>query len=153
MQEILTAQGVTNRAEVDCQAVSDEQLEQLGDAVMEVMHPGEQHEIMDQMMGGEGSESLKFMHIRLGQNYLGCANSGNYLGLMGRGLMGGSMMGSGMMGSNFYPSAGGSFMMSKWLGSPAGYSWLGLVGVVNTILVWALLILGILALFKWLTKK
>ena len=59
---------------IPCSQLSEDQLEMIGDYVMEQMHPGEQHEIMDQMMGAEGSESLRqpfdpfapsFLHVTL----------------------------------------------------------------------------------------
>ena len=46
---------------VRCDQLTEEQLEAIGDYYMEQMHPGEAHELMDKMMGGEGSESLPFL--------------------------------------------------------------------------------------------
>src|SRR3989344_9661191 len=50
---------------ISCDKLTDEQLEFIGDYYMERIHPGEAHEIMDKMMGGEGSESLKQVHINM----------------------------------------------------------------------------------------
>jgi len=89
---------------VPCDDLSQDQLEHLGDYYMEQMHPGEAHELMDEKMGGEGSESLKQMHISMGQRFY-CGTAGNYSGMMGSGMMeygvmgGMGMMNSGMMSS------------------------------------------------------
>ncbi len=81
--------------QIPCSQLTDEQLEAIGDYYMELMHPGQAHEIMDQMMGGEGSESLRQMHILMarriycGENqytFEGVNNYGAY------GMMGGMMM-------------------------------------------------------------
>ena len=48
---------------ISCDKLTDEQLEAIGDYYMEQMHPGEAHEMMDKMIGGEGSESLNNMQI------------------------------------------------------------------------------------------
>lgn len=98
LQEIRDKQGLVPDEAIDPRKVSDEELEELGEAVMGIMHPDpRQHELMDQMMGGEGSRSLKSAHISMGYNYL-AGNTGDPLsGMMGRGMMGG-MMGQGMMG-------------------------------------------------------
>ena len=80
---------------IPCSQLTDEQLEAIGDYYMELMHPGQAHEIMDQMMGGEGSESLRQMHILMarriycGENqytFEGINNYGAY------GMMGGMVM-------------------------------------------------------------
>lgn len=90
IDEILDEQGVSSTEDIDCGDVSDTEFEALGEAVMGVMHPNdEEHELMDNMMGGEGSESLESMHISMGRQYLGC-----WVGSFG--MMGG---GSSMMGS------------------------------------------------------
>lgn len=93
LQDILTKQNLNSVQDLDCQQVSDHDFARLGDAVMEQQHPGEAHEAMDQMMGGEDSESLEQMHINMGQAYLGCQD--NYgLGMMGNsGMMGFTTLG------------------------------------------------------------
>jgi len=95
LQEIRESQGIGENEKIDPDKVSDEKLEELGDAVMSVMHPDpREHEWMDNMMGGEGSSTLAAMHKIMGYNYL----SDSYGGMMGQGMMGGGMMGRGMMG-------------------------------------------------------
>src|SRR3989339_2136837 len=88
-------------SKVSCDKLGNEQLEAIGDYYMEQMHFGEAHEIMDNMMGGEGSESLKQVHINMARR-LYC-NDNVYIGygMMGSGGMM-NMMGRGMMGS--YPA-------------------------------------------------
>ena len=82
---------------ISCDKITDEQLESLGDYYMEQMHPGESHELMDNMMGGEGSESLKQVHINMAKRlyckdtvYIGYGmmGSGGMMNMMGRGMMG-----------------------------------------------------------------
>ncbi len=94
LQEIRISQGITENERIDPDKVSDEKLEELGDAVMSVMHPDpREHEWMDNMMGGEGSSTLSAMHKIMGYNYL----KGSDGGTMGRGAIGPGMMGWGMM--------------------------------------------------------
>ena len=67
---------------VSCSNLTNEQLESIGDYYMEQMHPGEAHEYMDRMMGGEGSESLKQVHINIAkriycnENFYGMVDGG-----------------------------------------------------------------------------
>ena len=66
LQEIRGKQGLKPDEAIDPRTVSDTHLEELGEAVMSVMHPDpRQHEFMDNMMGGEGSRRLARMHRRL----------------------------------------------------------------------------------------
>lgn len=84
-------------SKISCDTLSNEQLESIGDYYMEQMHPGEAHELMDNMMGGEGSQSLQQVHINMARR-LYC-NDNVYVGY---GMMNsGGMMGGGMMGN--YP--------------------------------------------------
>ncbi len=93
MAEIRAELGLEANERIEPDKVSPQLLEKLGDTVMGTMHPDpEQHEWMDEMMGGEGSESLAAAHRWMGYRYL----SGGYGS--GFGMMGGGMMGSGMMG-------------------------------------------------------
>ena len=57
------------KEKISCNKLTDYQLEILGDYFMEQMHPGELHEIMDERMGGEGSESLRQVHINMWQAF------------------------------------------------------------------------------------
>ena len=78
LQEIRGKQGLGPDDAMDPRKVSNKDLEELGEAVMSIMHPEpEQHEFMDRMMGGEGSESLRRAHIRMGYNYLASLDGEN----------------------------------------------------------------------------
>jgi hypothetical protein len=71
LQEIRAEQGLGPNGTIDPRKVSNRELEELGDAVMSREFPDpEQHEYMDDMMGGEGSRSLELMHRQMGYNYL-----------------------------------------------------------------------------------
>jgi len=103
ISEIKIEQNIDDLGDVDCDQISDEHFEEVGDAVMSLMHPDdEEHELMDNMMGGEGSESLRARHIWMGKQYLGCLSetSTNFRG---------SMMTGGMM--NGYDVFDGDYMM------------------------------------------
>jgi hypothetical protein len=109
--EIRAELGLKAGESIDPDKVPPQLLEELGDAVMGTMHPDpEQHEWMDKMMGGEGSESLAAAHRWMGSRYL----SGGYgpgSPMMGGGMMGGGMMGGGMLGGG---------MLGRWgmMGNP-----------------------------------
>jgi hypothetical protein len=87
---------------ISCEELNDEQLEALGDYYMEQMHPGEAHEVMDEMLGGEGSESLKEIHINMGRAFY-CGEHGAMSGEMMDMMMSrnGMMRGDGMMSGNY----------------------------------------------------
>ena len=64
---------------ISCDKLTNKQLEAIGEYYMEQMHPGESHELMDKMMGGDDSESLNQMHIRMAK-VLYCGESGGMMG-------------------------------------------------------------------------
>ena len=142
LQDILNQQDVSTIQQLDLSKINDDDWERLGDAAMEVKHPGQAHEVMDQMMGGEGSESLRQMHINMGKAYLGYG--GNY----GHEMMSGGMMG--MM--NMMMEGGGNPMMGYFSTNPMGTFGWGF-GWIFMILFWGLVILGIIALLKWTANQ
>ena len=119
LEDVLAALLLKYNAEtiqdLSCDELSSEDFERLGDGVMEDTHPGEAHERMDAMMGGEESESLEEMHIQMGKGYLRCGSS-----YVGSGMSGdrGSMMGIGnyMMSWDGYGSFGNTFGLYHVLG-------------------------------------
>jgi putative membrane protein len=73
LQEIMKVQGVNDIKSIDCSKVTEKQMEDLGDKLMDVMHPdSSEHEFMDRMMGGEKSPTLASMNRIMGARYLGC---------------------------------------------------------------------------------
>ena len=90
IQEIMAKQQVLVLQDLKLDRINDSSWERLGDAVMEQQHPGTAHELMDSMMGGEGSDSLTQMHINMGKAYLGF---GDYAGFGMMGINRGNMMG------------------------------------------------------------
>jgi len=71
LQEIRDKYDLGPDEAINPRKINNEDLEELGEAVMSTMYPDpEEHEEMDEMMGGEGSRRLAWMHRRLGRNYL-----------------------------------------------------------------------------------
>ena len=98
LSEIKQEQNVQRVEQIDPDKVSDAQLAELGEAVMDVQFPNErQHAYMDEMMGGEGSRSLEAMHRSIGYSYLSGGGDSGW-GMMGGGRAGWGMMGPWMMG-------------------------------------------------------
>ncbi|MBI2449053.1 hypothetical protein HYV49_02030 [Candidatus Pacearchaeota archaeon] len=96
------------KSKIQCNQLTDDQLEVIGEYYMEQMHPGELHEQMDEMMGGEGSASLKQIHVSMGKAfYCGehdAMSTGMMSMMMNRGMIGSSGMMEGMFnqqGANY----------------------------------------------------
>ncbi|MBI2042827.1 hypothetical protein HYT25_00370 [Candidatus Pacearchaeota archaeon] len=85
---------------VSCNDLTESQLEILGDYYMEQMHPGELHEIMDERMGGEGSETLRQIHVNMGLAFY-CGEHDEFSVNMMNTMMGRTGYGYGMMSSYY----------------------------------------------------
>ena len=135
---------------VACEDLSDDEFEHLGDYYMEQMHPGEAHVRMDQMMGGEDSESLRNMHISMGKKFY-CNNDEDYSGggMMESGMMNNKMMSNGMMSGGMMGSIGsfGSGMMN------AGFGNIGLTSSMFSFLIFIGLVLMIFFIYKFTLEK
>ncbi len=95
-------------AKIPCTDLNEDELAAVGDFLMEQMHPGEAHERMDEMMGGENSASLRQMHINMAKSQY-CNESRT--GMMS--MMGGMGM---MMGSSGWMIFMMAAMMVIWIG-------------------------------------
>lgn len=131
--------------EVNCEDLSDEDFQALGEYFMGQM-AGEQHEAMNNMMiTMMGAEGEKQMHIAMGKRMTGCeSNAPIPQTMMSGGMM--PMMMSMMMGRNDNSMMGG-FGISPM----AAFGWsFGSWLVILVLLVW--LVVGVLAAI-WLAKQ
>lgn len=141
LPEILDKYGANSIKEINCEEVSDEDFERIGDGVMESIHPGEAHDAMDEMMGGEGSESLELAHINMGRSYLNCQEI--------------TRTGFGMMRGNYDNQKGGGINMMGWGygANMMGTSNLGVLGALIWVAIFVDLVLLGIWLWKQITKK
>lgn len=142
LNEIKQVQGVTSITLIDPDLIRPALLEELGDAVMDLMIADEErHEWMDEMMGGEGSEQLAATHRWIAYNYL--QNDGK-LDTWGPGMGGYGFMGPGMMGgwsrnarynptSSNYGWGYGPGSMMGWSGN--WWSWIAIIVILVVIAV------------------
>ena len=154
LNDILKSQNISQKSQIKCYKVTDEQFEKLGDGVMGFMHPDErQHELMDQMMGGEGSQSLKATHILMGERYLGCGSFTNIMGgMMTNGMMGG-VMGEGRMNWQKTADNWGMMGMGGMMSGFNQFSAFGWPAGILMILFWSLAIIALIFLIKWLASQ
>lgn len=146
------------RKEVDCGNLSDDQFAALGEFFMGEM-TGDAHEAMNAMMTRMmGDESEEQMHSIMGKRMSGCG--GNWTLPIGNAGMMMPMMGM-MMGSTGSPQVGNG-MMGRWsngyapdtMSSMMGYGFgFAPFGFILMLLWWGLIIAGIVALVKWLSRN
>ena len=123
-------------AKTPCSKLTENQLESIGDYYMEQMHPGEAHETMEKMMGGEGSESLRLMHIAMAKRlYCNDINSSINYGF------------NGMMGMK---NGGMTDMMENGFGTKVmgNYGYWGFYNFLTIVLFVGLIIL----VYLWIIK-
>ncbi len=132
--------------QLECKNLTDDNFETLGEYFMGQMM-GDSHEAMNnmmiQMMGEQGEEQI---HVVMGKRLSGCNTSAAFPS-QGAGFMPMIQM---MMGSAFSGSAGfggtkggGNNMMGGWNG-------FGILGWLPMLLFWILIILGVVALVRYL---
>lgn len=121
-------------SKVSCNELTDEQLEAIGEYIMETMHPGEAHDAMHQMMGvQEGTPQHEQFHVNMARMMYCGQMYGGMMPMMG--MMGGGMMGPGMMGGY-----GGQMM-----------GWSGMWGFTG--ILWFLIVIGLVILvWLWVIK-
>ncbi len=134
--------------EMTCANMKNDDFEALGEYFMDQMmgpNHAAMNTMMTQMIGQQGEEQ---MHAIMGKRMSGCDSSAAYPTsgagfmpmmnmMMTGGMMGGMTGGGGMMGFGGAPFG----WFGSWLGSLLMIAW------------WVFVILGIVALVKWLTKK
>jgi hypothetical protein len=122
---------------VDCDKLTNEQLETIGEYLMEQMHPGEAHEAMHEMMGmEEGTEYHEQVHVNMAK-MMYCGERG----AMSSGMMDMMMGRTGMMGSS-------GNMMTGY----ANYGYFGGMGIFGWLFM-ILVIVALVLLIMWLIKE
>lgn len=152
LQDIYKTQNVSDQTKINCSKVTDDQFEKLGDASMGAGISEQQHTAMENMMGGEGSSTLKQAHITMGRSYLGCWSNYNGVPSM-MSMMGGAGFNQGlnMMNNSFNPGVG---MINNWSLATGRYSAVLLwFGFVTLVFLWGFLVLGSMVFFRWLGKN
>jgi len=135
--------------EISCPDLSEEDFAALGEYFMGLML-GDSHEAMNnqmiQMMGEEGEEQ---MHATLGKRMSGCEPNAEAEYGMG-GMMSMMGMGGGFMGGSSSPMSSGFNSFNN--NSMMGYGFGGFFGGFIMLLFWALVIVGIIALVRYLSS-
>ena len=132
-------------SEVNCDELTNEQLETIGEYFMEQMHPGEAHEAIHEMMGMEEDTAY---HEQVHVNMAKMMYCGGY-GAMSGGMMDMMMGRTGMIGS-------GNMMTGGMMGSGnvigTGMWGMGIFGWIFMTLVTVALVLLIIWLIKEIQK-
>jgi len=140
--------------QIACKDLTNDDYDVLGDYVMgQSIGNTQRHAFMNQMMKNMmGDDGETQMHIALGKRASGCDpsaafpnNSTNFLPLMGLG---------GMMG-NYFTGGGENGMMGfgGWGNMMNGWNGYGLFGFLPMVIFWLLLILGGVALVRYLGRN
>lgn len=143
--------------QIQCNGLSDVNFKDLGEYFMDQMMDGA-HEAMDQaVLNNSGQSGLDQMHIAMGERFSGCNPSAAFSsGMMGYGM---PMMGGGY-DNNYYNSGASStpyqntpyFNMMNFGYGPMGGWGFGFGGIVTT-LFWILVIVGVIALIRWMSRE
>ncbi len=130
-----------------CDKLTEHQLEEIGEYIMEQMHPGTSHEAMHNMMSfKEGDPEEEKFHVNLAKAMYCNQNDSS---MKSYGMMGGGMMGNNMMGGNFRNTQYG--MMSGY-NQPNLFGWT-LMDILVLILLIGLIILVYLNIWTNIKEK
>ena len=123
--------------ELECKNLTDKQYDSLGEYFMgQSIGNTQRHAAMNQMMiSMMGEEGEKQMHIVMGKRLSGCDTSAQT-----------PSNGLGFMPMMWMIGGGGNPMMSGWNG-------FGLLGWIPMLFLWILLILGVVALLRYLGRS
>ena len=129
--------------QLECKNLTDDNYASLGEYFMGQM-TGSSHEAMntmtEQMMGKKGEQQ---MHIVMGKRTSGCNTSASY-----------PAQGVGFMPMMWMMGGGGNPMMGQGFGGMMnGWGGFGVFGWLSMLLFWVLLILGVVALIRYLTRS
>ena len=128
--------------QLECKNLTDEQYGSLGEYFMgQSIGDTQRHALMNQMMtnmmGEEGEEQ---MHVAMGKRVSGCEPNAQV-----------PSNGVGFMPMMWMMGGGGNPMMGTgWGNMMGGWNGFGILGWIPMLLFWVLLILGVVALFRYL---
>ena len=125
---------------IACDKLSADQLELMGEYYMDQMHPGNEHELMNDIMKAKlGESGEEQMHVNMAKAIY-CKDKSAADTIMSSGIMGNSgMKNSAMMGSSGNMMGGGYFgsgMSSNWWVITNTLGFLLLLGSVLLVWIW-----------------
>lgn len=135
--------------QLECNTLADDQYGSLGEYFMgQYIGNTERHAIMNQMMiSMMGEEGERQMHITLGKRSSGCDTNAAFPSGYGMPMMWWMM---GLTGSPQVGGGGNPMMGQGWGGMMNGWGGFGIIGWLTMIIFWILIILGVVALIRYL---
>ncbi len=130
INDLLVGFDVETVKDLNCEDIVNHDFEHVGEAFMSYMHPNEdEHHRIDDLFGGEGSESLDKMHEFMGRRYLGCEEGtfGPMMMNFGNDFRGGGMMGNQLFGVGGWMMGGSNIWMFQgviWVLAVLGVIWI-----------------------------
>lgn len=138
INDLLIGFDVESVKDLRCEDIVSHDFEHVGEAFMSYMHPDEEeHHRIDDLFGGEGSESLDKMHEFMGRRYLGCEEGA--FGPMMMNFGNDFRHGGGMMGNQLFGDGG------RMMGGSSIWIFQGVI--------WVLAILGVVWIIQAISGK
>ncbi|MBI2141289.1 hypothetical protein HYU16_02590 [Candidatus Woesearchaeota archaeon] len=139
---------------VSCDELGNEQLEAIGEYLMEQMHPGDAHDVMHRMMGiEEGTPYHDQFHINLAQAMYCDTGTGVGTAIGSGGIMGAGTVAGRMMPMMRMMQGMGFGQNTQGMMGSSGYSSIGSGYWTLTNILYVILLLGLVGLvYFWLLK-